>query len=81
MAWWDGKTPPVLYHYTEDLRYTHKSKAFPNQRRPDSWLMPPNATLIPVPAFREDEMALFEGGEWVVKLIPIEPSIDEEPND
>lgn len=41
-----------------------------NSRSPDTWLIPAGCVTVPPPDFRDGEQARWDGGAWVVEVVP-----------
>lgn len=63
----------TIYNYNYLGEFRSKGEARPNPLEEGKFLIPANATTVPVPPLLGNEMAIFsqETNKWVVKARPI----------
>jgi hypothetical protein len=56
-----------IYNYDKNGEHVSTTKARKNPRKPDSYMIPANATTTAPPEVDEGQVAVFDGGQWLVK--------------
>lgn len=59
------RTVNDLYAGEQVLDDSHR-----NPRSPDTWLIPAGCVTVPPPALRDGEQARWDGGAWMVEVLP-----------